>query len=61
MKASPDGQQRTPGYHVFCVLGTDARGGIRPSNPVLLVVRRPSTHVRAAQAMILAYPNSEYK
>jgi hypothetical protein len=29
----------TPGYHVFSVLGTDARGDIRPSNPVLVVVR----------------------
>jgi hypothetical protein len=28
------------GYHAFSVLGTDAKGTIRPSNPVLVVVRR---------------------
>jgi len=28
------------GYHAFSVLGTDAKGNIRPSNPVLVVVRR---------------------
>jgi hypothetical protein len=28
------------GYHVFSVLGTDAQGSVRPSNPVLVVVRR---------------------
>jgi hypothetical protein len=26
------------GYHAFSVLGTDAKGNIRPSNPVLVVV-----------------------
>ncbi len=39
----------TPGYHVFSVLGTDAVGEIRPSNPAMVVVRRPPTDVRAAQ------------
>jgi hypothetical protein len=29
-----------PGYHAFSVLGTDGKGTIRPSNPVLVVVRR---------------------
>lgn len=29
----------TPGYHAFSVLGTDAQGTVRPSNPVLVVVR----------------------
>jgi len=28
------------GYHPFSVLGKDAKGNIRPSNPVLVVVRR---------------------
>jgi hypothetical protein len=28
------------GYHAFCVLGTDGTGNIRPSNPVLVVVRK---------------------
>jgi hypothetical protein len=31
----------TPGYHVFSVLGTEAGGDIRTSNPVMVVVRRP--------------------
>src|SRR5215471_14730612 len=39
----------TTGYHVFSVLGTDAVGDIRTSNPVLVVVRIPSTDVHAAQ------------
>jgi len=29
-----------PGYHAFSVLGTDAAGSVRPSSPVLVVVRR---------------------
>lgn len=29
------------GFHAFAVLGTDAAGNIRPSNPVLVVVRKP--------------------
>lgn len=29
----------TAGYHVFSVLGTDAAGSVRPSNPVMVVVR----------------------
>ena len=28
------------GYHAFSVLGTDAKGNVRPSNPVLVVVRK---------------------
>jgi hypothetical protein len=28
------------GYHVFSVLGMDGKGNIRPSNPVLVVVRK---------------------
>jgi hypothetical protein len=28
------------GYHAFSVLGTDGKGKVRPSNPVLVVVRR---------------------
>jgi hypothetical protein len=28
------------GYHAFSVLGTDGKGTIRPSNPVLVIVRR---------------------
>ena len=31
----------TPGYHVFSVLGTDAAGTVRTSDPVMVVVRRP--------------------
>jgi hypothetical protein len=30
----------SPGYHAFSLLGTDAEGRIRPSNPVLVVVWR---------------------
>ena len=29
----------TPGYHVFSVLGTDAQGNLRTSNPALVVVQ----------------------
>ncbi|HLH52405.1 MAG TPA: hypothetical protein VKY92_02185 [Verrucomicrobiae bacterium] len=39
----------TPGYHVFSVLGTNAEGDVRPSNPVMVVVSRPPTDVTAAQ------------
>jgi hypothetical protein len=39
----------TPGYHVFSVLGTDAGGDIRSSNPVMVVVHTPPTDVHAAQ------------
>jgi hypothetical protein len=38
----------TPGYHVFSVLGTDAKGNIRTSDPVLIVVRQYSPPFRAA-------------
>jgi hypothetical protein len=30
----------TPGYHVFSVLGTDAEGAVRTSDPVMVVVRK---------------------
>jgi hypothetical protein len=30
----------TPGYHVFSVLGTDAEGTVRTSDPVMVVVRK---------------------
>lgn len=29
-----------PGYHAYSILGTDSKGNVRPSNPVLVVVRR---------------------
>jgi hypothetical protein len=28
------------GYHAFSVIGTDSKGKIRPSNPLLVVVRK---------------------
>jgi hypothetical protein len=28
------------GYHAFSVLGTDGKDNVRPSNPVLVVVRK---------------------
>jgi hypothetical protein len=31
----------TPGYHVFSVLGTDAAGNVRTSNPTMVVVQTP--------------------
>jgi predicted esterase len=31
------------GYHAFSVLGTDSKGNARPSNPVLVVVRKLAT------------------
>ena len=31
----------TPGYHVFSVLGTDAQGNLRTSNPALVVAQSP--------------------
>jgi hypothetical protein len=31
----------TPGYHVFSVLGTDAAGTVRTSDPVMVIVRTP--------------------
>jgi hypothetical protein len=30
------------GYHAFSVLGTDGKGTLKPSNPVLVVVRKPA-------------------
>ena len=29
------------GYHAYSVLGTDGKGNVRPSGPVLVVVRKP--------------------
>ena len=34
------------GYHAFSVLGTDGKGNVRPSNPVLVVVRKPAATPR---------------
>jgi hypothetical protein len=34
------------GYHAFAVLGTDAAGRVRPSNPVLVVVQRATAKPR---------------
>jgi hypothetical protein len=31
----------TPGYHIFSVLGTDAQGNLRTSDPVMVVVQTP--------------------
>ena len=39
----------TPGYHVFSVLATDGDGTVRTADPKLVIVRRPSTDVQAAQ------------
>jgi CheY-like chemotaxis protein len=38
------------GYHAFSVLGTDGKGNIRPSNPVLVVVRKPAESLAARAA-----------
>jgi len=38
-----------PGYHVFSVLATDAKGTQRTSQPMMVVVRSPSTGIPAAQ------------
>ena len=35
-----------PGFHAFSVLGTDAIGTLRPSNPTLVIVRKPPAAVR---------------
>jgi hypothetical protein len=34
----------SPGYHVFSVLGTNAEGRVRTSDPVMVVVRRDLGH-----------------
>jgi len=39
----------TPGYHVFSVLGTDDRGIVRSSDPVMVVVRSPADSRGARQ------------
>ena len=39
----------TPGYHVFSVIGTDAKGTLRTSDPRMVVVRSPPTDVAPAQ------------
>jgi hypothetical protein len=40
------------GYHAFSVLGTDGKGNIRPSNPVLVVVRKPAEPIAARAAVV---------
>jgi dienelactone hydrolase len=56
------------GFHVFSVLGTDANGSIRPSNPVLVVVRKlpavstqpvvnPPPALRPGQSFTLQFPD----
>jgi hypothetical protein len=49
-----------PGYHAFSVLGTDGKGTIRPSNPVLVVVRelaeKPSTTTEPGVTVLTAFP-----
>jgi hypothetical protein len=30
----------TPGYHAYSILGTDDKGNVRTSNPVLVVVKK---------------------
>jgi hypothetical protein len=37
------------GYHAFSVLGTNGKGNIRPSNPVLVVVRKPAAASQSPQ------------
>jgi hypothetical protein len=39
------------GYHAFSVLGTDSKGTIRPSNPVLVVVRELAEKPRSRRAL----------
>jgi len=39
----------TPGYHIFSMLGTDDVGELRPSDPVMVVVRKPSEDDHAGQ------------
>jgi hypothetical protein len=41
----------TPGYHVFSVLGTDAQGNLRTSNPALVVVQSPQRMALRVQAL----------
>src|SRR5262245_58636961 len=40
-----------PGYHAFSVLGSDEKGNIRPSNPVLVVVRTAATSQPAIKTL----------
>lgn len=35
-------EKLAPGYHAFSVLGTDAKGDVRTSRPVLVMVRQPA-------------------
>ena len=48
------------GYHAFSVLGTDGKGTIRPSNPVLVVVRKlaekPSTTTKPGVTVYFRQP-----
>jgi hypothetical protein len=40
-------EQQKAGYHAFSVLGTDGKNNIRPSNPVLVVVRKPAPAIES--------------
>jgi hypothetical protein len=42
----------TPGYHVFSVLGTDAQGTVRTSDPVMVVVRAAVMHCMPPNILI---------
>jgi hypothetical protein len=48
------------GYHAFSVLGTDTKGNVRPSDPVLVVVRKPaeepSTTTEPGVTVLTAFP-----
>src|SRR5262249_43957351 len=47
----------TAGYHAFSVLGTDGRGNVRPSDPVLVVVRREWPGPRDASSLTGSRPH----
>jgi hypothetical protein len=48
------------GYHAFSVFGTDGKGNVRPSGPVLVVVRkpaeRPPTTTAPGVTVLTAFP-----
>jgi hypothetical protein len=48
------------GYHAFSVLGTDGKGNVRTSNPVLVVVRKPvekpSTTTDSGVTVLTTFP-----
>jgi predicted esterase len=45
------------GYHAFSVLGTDGRGNLRPSGPVLVVVRKPAATSQSGLPSLDAHDN----